>query len=46
MHGTLTGEVVHVEYLYVGENDRMENDGLDEDEVFMYILVLVDDMSS
>jgi len=46
VHGTAPGEVVHVDYLYVGESGPMGHDGLDEDEGFKYILVMLDDMSN
>ena len=32
VHGTSPGEVVHIDYLYVGESGPMGGDGLDEDE--------------
>lgn len=44
VHGTSPGEVVHVDYLYVGESGPMGEDGLDEDGGFKYILVMLDDM--
>ena len=37
---------MHVDYLYVGESGPMGRDGLDEDEGFKYILVMLDDMSN
>ena len=46
VHGTRPGEVVHIDYLYVGESGPLGQDGLDEDEGFKYILVMLDDMSN
>lgn len=44
VHGTCP--VVHVDYLYVGESGPMGEEGLDEDESFKYVLVMLDDMSN
>ena len=46
VHGTRPGEVVHFDYLYVGESGPLGDDGLDEEEGFKYILVMMDDMSN
>ena len=40
------GEVVHFDYLYVGESGPLGDDGLDEDGGYRYILVMLDDMSN
>lgn len=45
VHGTSSGEAVHVDYLFVGESRPMGEEGLDEDEGYKYILVILDDMS-
>ena len=46
VHGTRPGEVVHVDYLFVGESGPLGGDGLDEDDGYKYILVMLDDMSN
>ena len=39
MHGTRSGEVVHFDYLYVGTNGPLGDDGLHKDGGYSYILV-------
>ena len=46
VHGTRPGEVVHFDYLHVGASGPLGEDGLDEDEEYRYILVIMDGMSN
>ncbi|CAM9442375.1 unnamed protein product [Sphacelaria rigidula] len=46
VHGTTPNEVVHFDFLYVGESGPRASQGLSEDAVFRYILVIMDDMSN
>ena len=39
-------EVVHFDYLYVGENGQQASQGLSGDGCFRYILVIMDDLSN
>ena len=45
-HGTRPGEVLHFDYLYVGDSGPLGNGGLDEENGFKYILVMIDDLSN
>ena len=45
VHDTRPGEV-HFGYIYVGASGPLGNDGLDEDGGYIYILVMMDDMSN
>ena len=44
--GTCPGEVIHVDYLHVVQGGPMGREGLDEDDGFKRILVMLDDRSS
>ena len=46
MHGRRPGEVLHFDYLYVGDSSPLGKDGLDEGDGFKYILVMMDDLSN
>ena len=47
VHGTRPGEVLHFDYLYVGDSGPLgKGDGLDERNGFKYILVMMDDLSN
>ena len=46
VHGTAPNEVVHFDYLYVGESGPQASQGLSEDAGFRYILVITDDLSN
>ena len=43
--GTAPNEVVHFDYLYVGESGPQASQGLSEDG-FRYMLVIMDDLSN
>ena len=45
-HGTAPNEVVHFDYLYMGESGPQGSQGLSEDGGFRYILVIMDDLSN
>lgn len=45
VHGTMPNDVVHFDYLYVGDSGPLASQGLSEDAGFRYILVIVDDLS-
>ena len=45
VHGTAPNEVVHFDYLCVGESGPQASQGLSEDG-FRYILVVMDDLSN
>ena len=40
LHGTRPGEVLHFDFLYVGDGGPLGKDGLDERDVLKYILVI------
>ena len=42
MHGTRPGEVLHFDYLYVGDSGPLGKDGLNEGDGFKHILVMMD----
>ena len=44
VHGKRHDEVLHFDYLYVGDSDPLGNDGLDEEDRFSYVLVMIDDL--
>ena len=46
VHGTAPNEVVHFDYLCVGESNPQASQGLSEDSSFRYILVIMDDLSN
>ena len=46
VHGTAPNEVVHFDYLYVGESGPQASQGLSEDGGFRYILVIMDDLGN
>ena len=46
VHGTAPNEVVHFDYLYVGESGPQASQGLSEDGGFRYMLVIMDDLSN
>ena len=46
VHGTVPNEVVHFDYLYVGESGPQASQGLSEDGGFQYILVIMDDLNN
>ena len=43
VHGTAPGEVVHLDFLYVGSSGPEGSGGLPEEDGFRYILVIMDD---
>ena len=45
VHGTAPNEVVHFDYLYVGESGPQASQDLSEDGGFRYILVIIDDLN-
>ena len=45
-HGTTPNEVVHFDYLYVGESGPLASQGLSEEAGFRFILVIMDDLSN
>ena len=45
-HGRRPGEVLHFDHLYVGDSGPLGKGGLDEGDVFKYILVVMDDLSN
>ncbi|CAM9844330.1 unnamed protein product, partial [Sphacelaria rigidula] len=46
VHGTTPNEVVHFDFLCVGESGPLASQGLSEDAGFPYILVIMDDLSN
>ena len=46
VHGTAPNEVVHFDYLYVGQSGPLASQGLSEAGGFRYILVIMDDLSN
>ena len=46
VHGTTPNEVVHFDYLYVGDSGPLASHGLSEEAGFRYILVIMDDPSN
>ena len=46
VHETATNEVVHFDYLHVGESGPQASQRLPEDGGFRYILVIMDDLSN
>ena len=46
VHGTAPNEVVHFDYLHVGESGPQASQGLPEDGGIRYILVIIDDLSN
>ena len=46
VHRTAPNEVVHFDYLCVGESNPQASQGLSEDSGFRYILVIMDDFSN
>ena len=46
MHGKRPGEVLHVDYLYVGDSVSLGKGALHEGDGFKCILVIVDDLSN
>ncbi|CAM9762043.1 unnamed protein product, partial [Hapterophycus canaliculatus] len=46
VHGTAPGEVVHFDFLYVGQSGPESSDGLPDDDGFRYVLVIMDDLSN
>ena len=44
--GPRPNEVMHFDYLYVGESGPQASQGLSEDAGFRYILVITDDLSN
>ena len=46
VHGTAPNEVVHFDYLYVGESGPLASQGLSEAGGFRYLLVIMDDLSN
>ena len=46
VHGTAPTEVVHFDYLHVGESGPQASQGLPEDGGFRYILVIMDNLSN
>ena len=46
MHRTRPGKILHFDYLYFGDSGPLSKDGLDEENGFKYILVMMDDLSN
>ena len=46
VHGTAANEVVHFDYLHVGESGPAASQSLPEDGGFRYILVIMHDLSN
>eukprot|EP00752_Nemacystus_decipiens_P007839 g7004.t1 len=46
VHGTRAGEVLHFDYLHVGKSGPLGQDGLDESDGYVYLLVMMDDLSN
>ena len=46
VHGTALGEVVHFDFLYVGNSGPEASEGLPEEDGFRSILVIMDDSSN
>ena len=46
VQGTAPGEVVHLDFLYVGSSGPEGSEGLPEEDGFRYILVIMDDLST
>ena len=46
MRGTRPGEVLHFDYLYVGDSGPLGKNGLHEEDGFKYILLMMDDLSN
>ena len=46
VHSTAPNEVVHFDYVYVGESGPQASQGLFEDAGFLFILVIADDLSN
>ena len=46
VHESRPGEVLHFDYLYVGDSGPLGKDGLDERNGFKCILVVMDDLSN
>ena len=46
VHSTRPGEVVHFDYLHVGTREPLGDGGLNEDEGYRYIPVIMDDKSN
>ncbi|CAM9761861.1 unnamed protein product, partial [Sphacelaria rigidula] len=46
VHGTTRNEVVHFDFLHVGESGPLASQGLSEDVGFRYISVIMDDLSN
>ena len=45
VHGTRVGEVLHFDYLHVGKSGPLGQDGLDESDGYVYLLVMMDDLT-
>ncbi|CAM9745453.1 unnamed protein product, partial [Sphacelaria rigidula] len=46
VHGTTPNEVVHFDFLYVGESSPLASQSLSDNAGFRYILVIMDDLSN
>ena len=46
VHGTRPGEDLHFVFLYVGDSGPLGKNGLDEEEWFKYIFVMMDGLSN
>ena len=46
VHGLAPNDVVHFDYLHVGESDPQASQALPEDGGFRYMLVIMDDLSN
>lgn len=46
LRGKRPGEVLHFDYLHVGKSRPLGEDGLDESNGYVYLLVTLDDLSS
>ncbi|CAB1109830.1 unnamed protein product [Ectocarpus sp. CCAP 1310/34] len=46
VHGKRPGEVLHFDYLHVGKSGPLGADGLDESDGYVYLLVMMDDLSN
>ena len=46
VHGRRAGEVLHFDYLHVGKSGPLGPEGLDEPEGYVYLLIMMDDLSN
>ena len=46
VQGTRPGEVLHLDYLYIGDSGPLGKDGLNDEDGFKYIFVMIHDLSN